>query len=209
MYVRNGMTANPFTVTPDSTIAETLELMRDKNVHRVPVVKNGRLVGIITERKLLEVSPSPATSLSIFEINYLLAKTKIGDIMTTDVITVEPDTLLEVAALQMRELDIGALPVLDGEKLVGIITETDIFESFIEIMGFRDTGSRIAVQVDEDKPGVLAQVAQIIAGYGINITHLAVYRDELIIRVNTINVDELVKNLEGQGYRIILLLKND
>ena len=89
MYIRNRMTANPYTVSPDATVAETLELMRDKGIRRVPVVKNDKLVGIITERKLLEVSPSPATTLSIFEINYLLSKTKIDSIMTKDVVTVD------------------------------------------------------------------------------------------------------------------------
>lgn len=82
MYVRNRMTINPITVTPDTTIATALEIMREKNINRIPVVKDGKLVGIITERKLMEVSPSSATSLSIFEINYLLAKTKVEQVMT-------------------------------------------------------------------------------------------------------------------------------
>ena len=147
MYVKARMTTNPFTVTPEATIADTLELMRSKNIRRVPVIKNEKLVGIITEKKLLEISPSPATSLSIFEINYLLSKTKISELMTKDVITVTPDTLVEIAATKMKEYDIGAIPVVENGKLVGIITESDIFETFIEIMGFQDTGSRIDIKL--------------------------------------------------------------
>ncbi len=209
MYVRSRMTANPYTVAPEATIAETLELMRSKGIRRVPVVKNGKLVGIITERKLLEVSPSTATSLSIFEISYLLSKTRIESIMTKTPVTVSPGSLLEEAALKMREHDIGGLPVLDGEKLVGIITETDIFDSFVEIMGFKDIGSRIAVEIEEDKPGVLAKVAGVIAGYDINITHLAMFRNELIIRVNTLNVDVILDALKKEGFKVVSVIKNE
>lgn len=209
MYVRSRMTANPYTVAPEATIAETLELMRSKGIRRVPVVKNGKLVGIITERKLLEVSPSTATSLSIFEISYLLSKTRVESIMTKTPVTVSPGSLLEEAALKMREHDIGGLPVLDGEKLVGIITETDIFDSFVEIMGFKDIGSRIAVEIEEDKPGVLAKVAGVIAGYDINITHLAMFRNELIIRVNTLNVDVILDALKKEGFKVVSVIKNE
>lgn len=209
MYVRNRMTANPYTVAPDATVAETLELMRIKDIRRVPVIKNGRLVGIITERKLLEVSPSPATSLSIFEINYLLSKTKIETMMSKDLVTVNPGTLLEEAALLMREHEVGGLPVLENNKLVGIITETDIFDSFIELMGFRDTGSRIALEVSDDKPGILSRVAGIIAGYDVNITHIALFRNEIIIRINTLNVDNILQALKDEGFNILSVLKNE
>lgn len=209
MYVRSRMTANPFTLAPESTVAEAFELMRNKKIRRVPVVKNGKLVGIISERQLLEVSPSPATSLSVFEINYLLSKTKIESIMTKKVITVSPDNLLEEAALKMRENHIGGLPVVDDGKVVGIITETDIFDSFLEILGRKDVNSsRIAIEIDEDKPGILAQVAGIIAGYGINITHLVIFRNELIVRVNTLNVQDTLKALESNGYKIISVTTN-
>ena len=107
MYIRNYMTSNPYTVSPEDTVADAMELMRAKKIRRIPVVKNGKLVGIITQGKLLEVSPSPATSLSVFEINYLLSKTKIDSIMTKEPITVQPTDLLEVAAVKMREFDIG------------------------------------------------------------------------------------------------------
>ncbi|MEI8215518.1 MAG: CBS domain-containing protein [Eubacteriales bacterium] len=209
MYVRNSMTTNPYTVSPEATIAEAMDLMRNKSIKRLPVVKNGQLVGIITHSQLLEVSPSPATSLSVFEINYLLAKTKIDGIMTKKVITVTPDTLLEEASLIMRKYKIGGIPVLENNELVGIITETDVFDAFIEIMGFRDKGARITIEVGTDHPGVLAEVAGIIAGFNVNITHIAAFRSELIVRINTANIKEIIEAIEKSGYKVISVIKND
>jgi len=202
MYVRNRMTVNPFTVSPDTTIADALDLMREKKINRVPVVKDGKLVGIITERKLMEVSPSSATSLSIFEINYLLAKTKVEEVMTKKVITVSPDDLLEVAALKMRDNAVGGLPVVENGKLVGIITESNIFDAFIEIMGFREHGSRISILIQEDRPGVLAELAKTIAECNVNITHLAIYHGEIVLRVDTRKPDQLIQSLQEKGFRI-------
>lgn len=209
MYVRSRMTANPYTVAPETTALETLDLMKNKKIKRVPVVKNGKLVGIVTERKIMESAPSPVTSLNMFDVKTFLSKLKIESVMTKNVITVSTGSLLEEAALKMIDNDIGALPVLDNEKLVGIITETDIFHAFIEIMGFRDFGSRIAVEIEEDKPGVLAHVSSIIAGVGLNITHLAVFRNELIIRLNTINLRDVTEALRKNGYKVISISKNE
>jgi len=213
MYVKSKMTSNPYTISPDATIAEALELMRDKGIRKLPVVKGGELVGIVTEREMLEVSPSKATTLSVFEVNYLLGKTKVSQAMTKDLNTISADALLEEAALLMRDNDISTLPVLDGEKLCGIITETDIFNAFIELMGFGDIGARIAVVV-QDSPGILADIAQVIKEFGVNITHIAVYRGEsgysdVVIRVNTQNTDEMVSALENHGYKVISVLKNN
>jgi acetoin utilization protein AcuB len=213
MYVKNKMTSNPYTISPDATIAEALELMGNKGIRKLPVIKGGELVGIVTEREMLEVSPSKATTLSVFEVNYLLGKTKVSQVMTKDVVTITSDALLEEAALLMRDNNISALPVLQGEKLCGIITETDIYNAFIELMGVSDTGSRIAVEA-LDSPGILADIAQIIKEYGVNITHIAVYRGEsglsdVVIRVNTQNTDEMVKTLANHGYRVISVLKNN
>lgn len=208
MYIRNYMTSNPYSVSPEATIADAMELMRTQKIGRVPVVKNGKLVGIITKGKLLEVSPSPATTLSIFEINYLLSKTKIDSIMTKDVITVAPGDLLEEAAVKMRESDIGGLPVIEDGKLVGIITETNVFNAFIEIMGFKVQGSRISIDIQEDKPGILHKVTGIIAGFDINISHLALFRNELILRVNALKTEEVVKALESSGIKVLSIFKN-
>jgi len=213
MYVKSRMTSNPYTISPDATIAEALDIMRSHKVRRLPVVKSGKLVGIVTEREMLEVSPSKATTLSVFELNYLLAKTKVSAVMTKDVITISPDALLEEAALLMRDNTVGALPVVENGKLVGIITETNIFDAFIDLLGFRDVGSRISVEV-EDSPGILADIAQVIKNYGANITHLAVYRGEtgkcdVVVRVNTLNCDDIIKEIENHGYRVTQVLKKE
>jgi acetoin utilization protein AcuB len=157
MLVRSRMTPNPITVSKKTTIAEALELIKDNKIRRLPVVDRGKLIGIVTDRDLSQVSPSPATTLSIFELNYLLAKTKIGDILPRNqkVVTVSPDDYLEQAALLMRENAVGGIPVIEQGQLVGIITESDIFDAFIEIMGVRQSGLRIHLEV-ENRVGVLA-----------------------------------------------------
>lgn len=213
MHVRNRMTTNPYTIAPDATIAEALDIMRQNKIRRLPVVKSGKLVGIVTEREMLEVSPSKATTLSIFEMNYLLAKTKVSTVMTRDVKTISPDALLEEAAVLLRDNDIGALPVVENGKVIGIITETDIFDAFIDLMGARDVGSRIAIDAP-DTPGVLADITKVIKEYGANITHLTVYRGQagrstVILRVNTLNVKDMVKTLEDAGYSIVSVIKNE
>ena len=202
MVVRNVMTSNPFTVSPDTTIAEALAIMREKGIRRLPVMKGGKLIGIVTKRRLLEVSPSPATTLSVFEMNYLLAKTVVKDIMTKEVLTVGPDMLLEQAAVLMTDNNIGGLPVLENGRLVGIITEKDIFQSFVEILGFRDIGSRIGVEYGDDRPGVLASLSSLMADLGINISHIAIYKGEVIFRVNTTNTDALVASLKDKGFHV-------
>lgn len=206
MFVRNAMTSNPFVISPDTNIAEALGIMREKKFRRLPVVSNGKLVGMVTKRRLLEVSPSPATTLSVFEMNYLLAKTVVKDIMTKDLITVRSDMLLEQAAILMADNNIGGLPVVDDDRLVGIITEKDIFTSFVEILGFRDNGSRITVDITKDQPGILAGITAITAGMNINISHIAVYKSELIMRVNTTNVSELVDRIRAGGFEVLSVI---
>lgn len=203
MYVKHYMTANPYTLSPEDTVTRAMALLKEKKIRRLPILSGGKLVGIVTERQLLEVSPSKATTLSIYEINHLLSQTKLGTIMSRDVITVSPDTLLEEAAMTMRTHAIGALPVMEGDRLVGIITETDIFDAFLEIMGLRDEGARIVVAIGEDRPGTLARLSTLIAGFGINILHLAVARNEILLRLNTPNVDDLVIAIQEAGFRII------
>ncbi len=209
MYVKNRMTSNPYIVSPEDTVSDTMMLMRQKRVKSLPVVKNGKLVGVVTEKQLAEITPSPATTLSVFEVSYLLSKTKIETIMTKDVVTISSNDLLEQASLLMRNHNVSCLPVLDNNKLVGIICESDIFDSFIDIMGLRDMGTRISIDIVEDKPGVVAEVAGIIAQSDINITHLVLYRNELIIRVNTLNVEQIEKSLLDRGYSIKSILKSE
>jgi acetoin utilization protein AcuB len=152
MLVGSRMTPNPITVTEDTAIDEALKLMRDKKVRRLPVLnKAGGLVGIVAEKDILYASPSPATSLSIHEIHYLVSRIKVNEIMTKNVITVTDDTPLEEAARVMADNQIGALPVMHDGKLAGIITETDLFKIFLELLGAREPGVRLIVKVSEGK----------------------------------------------------------
>ena len=151
MLVYERMTRHPITAAPNTPVAEALQTMRENNIRRLPVIdpKSDRLVGIVTEKELLYASPSPVTSLSIHEIHYLMSKITIDEIMTTEVVTVAEDTAIEEAALLMIDNRVGALPVMRGQQLVGIVTETDLFKTFIELFSARDAGVRLTVLVPE------------------------------------------------------------
>ena len=159
--------------------------------------------------------PSPATALSVFEINYLLAKMKVGDVIPKkqNVITIPPDALLEEAALLMRENKVGALPVCENGKLVGIITETNIFDAFIDLLGVRDAGIRITIET-EDKPGVLADLTEVIRDYGANISRVAVFRDEaeddhkvlVVIRLTIDDATKITDVLKEHGYKVVSVI---
>jgi acetoin utilization protein AcuB len=150
MLVRVRMSANPVTIGADTPITEALRVMRESQVHRLPVLDDeGRMVGIVSEKDLLYASPSPATSLSIYEMHYLLSQLKVTELMTRDVISVAPDVPLEEAARIMADNSIGGLPVLEDGKLVGIITETDIFKVFLELFGAREHGLRLTLEIPE------------------------------------------------------------
>lgn len=212
MYVKNRMTKNPITITSKEAITDAEALMREKNLKRVPVVDGEKIVGILTKSDIQKVSPTKGTSLSVFEVNYLLSKTTVGDAMTKNPITIESDSLLEEAAVIMRQNRIGTLPVVEGSKLVGIITESDIFDAFIDLLGFKDVGSRITVEAN-DVPGAMAEIAEIFKFFDANITHIAVYRGEgtsdVVIRSNAVNTVELENKLEESGYKIKHILVNE
>ena len=135
--VKDWMTPDPITIAPTTTLPEANRLMKECNIRRLPIVENGRLVGIVTLGDVREASPSTATSLSIYELNYLLSRLTVGQIMTHDPISITPDTSIEAAARLMLEHKIGSLPVVDGTRVVGIITESDIFRLLVTEGEFR------------------------------------------------------------------------
>ena len=203
MLVKDRMTTNPVTISPDTPVAEALTLMRQRSIRRLPVVdKKGRLVGIVSEKDLLYASPSPATSLSVYEIGYLLSKLKVEEIMTDKLITVTPEAPLEEAACYMADNKIGGLPVVSGDRLVGIITETDVFKTFLEMMGAREKGIRLTLSV-HDEPGTLSRITGAIAALGGDIIALGTFygesRTEGIIMLKVCGVEEepLIKALEA------------
>lgn len=212
MFVKNRMTTNPFTISPEQTIPDAQEIMMKHGIRRLPVVKNGKLVGVVTKEDIERYSPSKATSLSMGEITYLLSKTKIKQIMTKDPIVISPNALLEEAATLMRDQRVGFLPVVDGDKLVGIITESDIFDAFIELLGFRERGTRLTIEA-ADEPGILAKLTSIFAEYGANITRVAVYRgasgkSSVVVGINSLNTADIEKSLEENGFKILYKLQN-
>lgn len=212
LYVKTRMTKNPITISHEAPISDAVGLMKEKGLKRVPVVEGDKVVGILTQSDIQKVSPTKATSLSIFEINYLLSKTTVMDAMTKNPITIDADSLLEEAAVIMRQERIGTLPVVENSKLVGIITESDIFDAFIDLLGFKTPGSRITVEA-KDIPGALAEIAEVFKSLGINITHIAAYRGEgtsdVVIRSDSFNIAEVEKALVIRGYKIKHVLKNE
>jgi len=178
MLVKDRMSKPPITIRETVGVEEALRLMHNEDIRRLPVVdKRGKMVGIVSELDLLKVSPSPATSLSVYEIPYLLAKVKMKDVMTEDVITVQEDTPLEEAARVMADNKIGGLPVVRDGKVVGMITETDLFKTFLEMLGGREEGVRISMFVP-DEEGMLAKITGKISDMGVNITALSTIMGE-------------------------------
>ncbi len=175
MLIRKRMSTKPVTITSDVPITEALRVMRQNQVRRLPVLDaDGKLIGIVSEKDLLYASPSPATSLSIYEMHYMLSRLQVTELMTPDPITVPPDMLLEEAALIMADNKIGGLPVVEDGKLVGIITETDIFKVFLELLGARVKGLRLTLSIPE-RMGEVARITTAIARLGGNILALGTF----------------------------------
>jgi acetoin utilization protein AcuB len=161
------MSRPPITIGPEMSIHDALALFKKERIRRAPVIKGGKLVGIVSEKDLLNASPSSATTLSVWEMNYMLSKLTVSSLMTKDVITVTEDTPIEEAARIMADNKIGGLPVVKGTRVVGIITETNLFKMFLELMGAREKGVRVTALI-EDQPGTLAAVTKAIAEAGGN-----------------------------------------
>ncbi|HEY8485903.1 MAG TPA: CBS and ACT domain-containing protein [Limnochordales bacterium] len=171
MRVRDRMTANPITVQPQTSVNEALRIMQGRKIRRLPVVQDGRLVGIVTLLDLMRVSASPATTLSVYELRYLLDRLSVQEAMTRQVITIHPDEPIEQAALLMREHKIGGLPVVENGRLVGIITETDIFDALVDLLGVRQAGARLEVDCPQ-RPDLLAKVATVLGEHGVQAVSL-------------------------------------
>lgn len=177
MLVGERMTSPVLFVSPDMPVQDALAQMRKERVSRYPVMKKGKMVGIVSEDDLLNASPSDVTSLSVFEINYLLSKITVERVMTHEVVTVNEDTPLEEAARLMADHRIGGIPVMRGDEVVGMITQTDIFRIFLEMLGGRQSGWRVIVLVKNEK-GILHRLTKAIDDIGGNIIALITYAGE-------------------------------
>lgn len=212
MFVINRMTKNPMTVTADTKVDEVAHLMKKHNFRRLPVVDDGKLVGFLSDSDLMRVAPSPATTLSRYEINSLLAKICVRDIMKKDVVSVNVDATIEEAALIMYKNKIGGMPVVSNTgDVVGVITETDIFKTFVDVMGLADGKTRITLEVT-DKIGVVKDIAEIFGQAGVSIDSLITCKKEdnkyeIVIRGDITNIDDIKAKLEAKGYKVIHTVK--
>jgi acetoin utilization protein AcuB len=216
MLVKDRMTRNPVTITPDTPFTEALRIIRESRFRHLPVVdKKGRVVGIVTEADLLRASPSSASSLSIYEMNYLLANLSIREVMSSPPITVPDDSPLEEAARTMVENSIGCLLVMhddpstsSGQALVGVITETDIFKGFVEVLGGKEASLRITLRVP-DVPGELARLTRVIADLGGNLCSVASFRNKdpgrvfITIRLEGVGEEVLIPALKEMGEEVV------
>jgi acetoin utilization protein AcuB len=191
MLVGERMTSPVIFVAPDMPVQDALIQMRKDKVSRYPVMKKGKLVGIVSEDDLLNASPSDATSLSVWEINYLLSKITVERVMTKEVVTVTEDTPIEEAARLMADHRIGGIPVVRGKDVVGIITQTDIFRIFLNMLGGRQPGWRVVVMV-KNEPGLLHKLTQAIDEVGGNIIAITTYAGQDIVGGEvTMKVDQI------------------
>jgi acetoin utilization protein AcuB len=208
MLVRKKMHKDLVTVTKDERMTVAKKVMKEKNIRHLPVVDGKKLIGLVTNMDIRKAEASPATSLEIRELHYLLDKLTVGEIMTRNVITISPDISIEEATTLLHDNKIGCLPVVEDGNLVGIITENDVMEILIEVMGMKEKGSRVEVIVD-DKPGALADITRIIKEHNVNITSLVTdAADEpgkrlVVFKLKTFYFEPIKKALEGAGFPVV------
>jgi CBS-domain-containing membrane protein len=201
MFVGERMSHPVISVSPETPIQDALVMFKKEHIRRAPVIKDGKLVGIVSERDLLNASPSPVTSLSVWEINYLISKVTVKQVMSKKVKCIDIGTPIEEAARIMADSKIGGLPVMRSGKVVGMITETDLFKIFLELMGAREKAIRVTALV-EDKPGQLAKVTKAIAEAGGNFISFGMFSGPdtntkmLTFKVAGLKKDGVIKALE-------------
>jgi acetoin utilization protein AcuB len=209
MLVGERMSTPVLTIEPDVPVQDALARMRKDKVRRYPVVdRRGKLIGIVTNSDLMNASPSEATTLSVWEINYLQSKITVERVMTKNVITTQEDCPIEEAARIMADHKIGGLPVVRGESLVGIITETDLFNILLEMLGARKAGVRLTVEL-LDQPGKLHELSGVIYKLGGNIVGLGTMLGEraetqtVTIKVKGVTLEDLKKAVTPIVERVI------
>ena len=209
LQVRDSMSREIVTLSPDETAATALALCRERRIRHLPVLREGILVGIVSDRDLRSSTPAlgdPARAAA-------LQKVLVEDVMTTEVVSVHADDPIEQAANTMRERRIGCLPVLDGDELVGIVTASDVMAALVYLVGAHEPGSRMEVAIP-DRPGTLAGAAGVFGMCGINIESAAMgptrepkegaFRERVVVfRVDTIDTTEVVGYLEEAGYSVL------
>ncbi|MDR0691329.1 MAG: CBS and ACT domain-containing protein [Streptococcaceae bacterium] len=207
MSIKKWMTKEVISVPPSIKVYAASKLMKQHDIHRLPVISEDKLVGLVTEGTIKEASPSKATSLSVYEMNYLLNKTEVADMMVKDVLTISPKAILEEAVFIMRKNNIGVLPVMSGEELVGIITDKDIFDAFLKISSYGEPGLRVSIALHTDRPGFLADITNFLAQNEINIATVMLDRERegyIIVQYQLLTIDEsIIDKLKAANYDVI------
>ena len=211
MQVVKRMKRKVITINPDDPIRLAMELMYKNRIRQLPVVEGRKVVGIITDRDLREASASSATSLSVWELNYLLEQVKVKDVMTHDVITVNPETSVEEAARIINDNKIGGLPVLEKDVLVGIITESDLLDLFIAVMGINGASTRIDVVMGDD-PKAFETVSKIVqesggAIFSVGITEAKEAEKTYFFRLDPCDPVPIKTALQKAGYEVRSVVK--
>lgn len=211
MFVKWRMTANPFTIDSGATVPDAIEMMQTHGITKLPVLRDGKLCGVVSQSDINRALPSDATSLSFGEVAYLLSKLKIYKIMKKNPPTISADAMLEEAAIVMRDSKVEILPVMDESKVIGVITESDVLDAFIDINGAREPGTRLVIEAD-DQPGVMSRLARVTGELETNITHIAVYRTGMessfvLLGVNTVNTTDLEEAFTKAGFQVRYVLK--
>ncbi len=211
MYVKDNMIPDPITIRPEQSVSEAIDLMSENRLHRLPVVnEDNRLVGLVTEGIIASNTPNNASTLSVFELNYLLNKLTVDDIMEKNVITIGKEALLEEAATILRKNDIGCLPVIDENGILeGIITHNDIFTAFIDLLGYNHNGIRYVISITEDKPGIMEEIAGVLSKENVSISNLAVYYNSRGIEVVVMSYgyNDVSDKLKEAGYNVTSVIK--
>jgi acetoin utilization protein AcuB len=203
MFVSDWMTKKVYTVTPDDNISTAIKLLKEKKIKHLPVVKNdATIVGILSDRDIKDYTPSKATTFEIRELNYILFTTKVKEIMVKKVITAPPNMAIEEAAMIMYDNTIGCLPVVENHKLVGIISDKDLFRVLVDITGVRHGGHRFYV-VMKDKPGVTGEVLDIVKKHGFTLdsvltTYEGVKKGHKRVVVRTIGKEGDLQKAQGE-----------
>jgi acetoin utilization protein AcuB len=202
MLVKDWMTPAPLTISPETPVLEALRLLKERGFRRLPVVEGARLVGIVTDKDLKDAMPSKATTLSVWELNYLLSKLTVREVMARPVITATAEETLEDAALRMQDHKVAGLPVLDAAgALVGMLTITDVLGALIQVLGLKEGGVRVTLDMP-DVPGSLARAAEAVKPSNILSVATAGHvngRRQFVMRLNGEGVEGVLERLRATG----------
>ena len=206
MTVADYMTDKVITVNPDTLVSVAVSMMKDNQIHRLPVIETGKLVGLVTAGIVEAASPSAATSLSIYEVNYIFNKMTVGEIMEKEVQTISYDAIMEDGIYKMRQHYIGVLPVMDGEQVVGILTTNDILDAFLDITDYQQKATVVQIVIEQDSTGVIFNIGQLMADNDLNIQTLMVTRHmgEIVIEMHVDPSDRISVRavLESAGFTV-------